>query len=75
MLNTQPIQHPKLAKNQQGYITNKLQNYNKLLSLPGTKLNLTATCYAYGLISTVYTITEEELMAIPELHQAFMNYN
>ena len=74
MLNTQPIQHPELAEKQQGYITNKLQNYNKLIALPGTKPNLIATCYAYGLISTVYTSTGEELMGIEELYQAFMNY-
>lgn len=72
MLNTQPIQHPELANNQQGYITNKLQNYNKLLALPGSKPNFIATCY--GLISTAYTSTREELMAISELYQAFMNY-
>jgi len=74
MLNTQPMQHPELAKKQQGYITNKLQNYNKLIALPGTKPNLVATCYAYGLISTAYTSTGEELMGIEELYQAFMNY-
>ena len=74
LLNTQPIQNPELAKNHQGYITNKLQNYNKLLALPGTSPNLLATCYSYGLISTAYTITGEELSKIPKLYQAFMNY-
>ena len=74
LLNTQPIQNLELAKNHQGYITNKLQNYNKLLALPGTSPNLLAICYSYGLISTAYTITGEELSKIQELYQAFMNY-
>lgn len=43
-------------------------NYNKLIALPGTKSNIIATCYAYGLISTAYTTTGDELS------QAFMNY-
>ena len=51
-----------------------MQNYNKLLDLPGTSPNLLATCYSYGLISTAYTITGEELSKIPDLYQAFMNY-
>lgn len=68
LLNTQLIQDPELYKNHQGYITNKLQNYNKLLTLPGTKPNLLATYYAYGLISTAYTITGEELIMTPELY-------
>ena len=59
---------------EQDYITQHLQGYNKLIAQPGTNPNLVATCYNYGLISTVYTITGDEVAKIPELHKAFLQY-
>ncbi|XP_015068734.1 uncharacterized protein LOC107013307 [Solanum pennellii] len=56
------------------YITQYLQGYNKLIAQPGTNPNLVATCYNYGLLSTVYTITGEEVSKIPELYKAFLQY-
>ncbi|XP_049367981.1 uncharacterized protein LOC125832834 [Solanum verrucosum] len=56
------------------YITQALQGYNKLITLPKTNANLIATCYNYGLLNTVYTQTGDEIATIPELHKAFMNY-
>ena len=73
MLNTKPIQSKDLAKQHQGYITQKCQNYNKLIALPGTSTNLISSCYYYGLLSTVYTITGEELIGIPNIHKRFMD--
>ena len=58
----------------ENYITQYLQGYNKLIAQPGTNPNLVATCYNYGLISTVYTITGHEVAKIPELHKAFLQY-
>ena len=46
------------------YITQYLQGYNKLIAQPGTNPNLVATCYNYGLLSTVYTITGDEISKI-----------
>nr|XP_025883788.1 uncharacterized protein LOC109121374 [Solanum lycopersicum] len=56
------------------FITQKLQGYNKLIAQPGTNANLVKTCYSYGLLSTVYTQTGDEISTIPELYKAFMNY-
>ncbi|KAG5595760.1 hypothetical protein H5410_036992 [Solanum commersonii] len=56
------------------YITKNLQGYNKLIAQPGTNTNLVRTCYHYGLLSTVYIATGDEISTIPELHKAFMNY-
>ncbi|KAG5595542.1 hypothetical protein H5410_036774 [Solanum commersonii] len=56
------------------YITQNLQGYNKLIAQPGTNTNLVGTCYHYGLLSTVYTATGDEIATIPELHKAFMNH-
>ncbi|KAK4708595.1 hypothetical protein R3W88_029520 [Solanum pinnatisectum] len=56
------------------YITQHLQGYNKLIALPGTNTNLITTCYNYGLLSTVYTATGEEISKIPELYKAFLTY-
>ncbi|KAG5595761.1 hypothetical protein H5410_036993 [Solanum commersonii] len=56
------------------YITQNLQGYNKLIAQPGTNTNLVGTCYHYGLLSTVYTATGDEISTIPELHKAFMHY-
>ncbi|KAK4706426.1 hypothetical protein R3W88_034014 [Solanum pinnatisectum] len=47
------------------YITQHLQGYNKLIALPGTNTILITTCYNYGLLSTVYTVTGEEISKIP----------
>ncbi|KAG5584116.1 hypothetical protein H5410_044550 [Solanum commersonii] len=56
------------------YINQNLQGYNKLIAQPGTSSNLVGTCYHYGLLSTVYTVTGDEIATIPELHKAFMHY-
>ncbi|KAK4727168.1 hypothetical protein R3W88_032085 [Solanum pinnatisectum] len=56
------------------YITQHLQGYNKLIALPGTNINLVTTCYNYGLLSTVYTATGDEISNIPELYKAFLTY-
>ncbi|KAK4707050.1 hypothetical protein R3W88_033389 [Solanum pinnatisectum] len=56
------------------YITQHLQGYNKLIALPGTNTNLITTCYNYGLLSTVYTATGDEISKIPELYKAFLTY-
>ncbi|KAK4706716.1 hypothetical protein R3W88_033728 [Solanum pinnatisectum] len=56
------------------YITQHLQGYNKLIALPGTNINLVTTCYNYGLLSTVYTATGDEISKIPELYKAFLTY-
>ncbi|XP_027774289.1 uncharacterized protein LOC114077993 [Solanum pennellii] len=56
------------------YITQYLQGYNKLIAQPGTNPNLIATCYNYGLLSTVYTVTGDEISKIPELYKAFLQY-
>ncbi|KAK4707387.1 hypothetical protein R3W88_033076 [Solanum pinnatisectum] len=56
------------------YITQHLQGYNKLIALPGTNTNLVTTCYNYGLLSTVYTATGDEISKIPELYKAFLTY-
>ncbi|KAG5576449.1 hypothetical protein H5410_056583 [Solanum commersonii] len=56
------------------YITQNLQGYNKLIAQPGTNTNLVGTCYHYGLLSTVYTATRDEILTIPKLHKAFMHY-
>ena len=53
------------------YVTQYLQGYNKLIAKPGTNPNLVATCYNYGLLSTVFTITGEEISKILELYKAF----
>ena len=70
-------QNPK-AKNtkkpDEDYITQHLQGYNKLIAQPGTNLKLVATCYNYGLLSTVYMITGDEISKIPELYKAFLQY-
>ncbi|KAG5631068.1 hypothetical protein H5410_002785 [Solanum commersonii] len=39
-----------------------------------TSSNLVGTCYHYGLLSTVYTATGDEISTIPELYKAFMHY-
>ena len=66
------------AKNTQNpnedYITQHLQGYNKVIAPPCTNSNLVATCYNYGLLSTIYTITGEEIAKIPELYKAFLHY-
>ena len=65
----------KIRKNpNEDYITQYLQGYNKLIAQPGTNPNLVATCYNYGLLSTVYTITGEEVSKISELYKAFLQY-
>lgn len=69
MLNRKPIQSKYLAKQHQGYITQKCQNYNKLIALPGTSANLISSCYYYGLLSIVYTITGEELTRILDIYK------
>ncbi|WMV18655.1 hypothetical protein MTR67_012040 [Solanum verrucosum] len=56
------------------YITQNLQGFNKLIAQPGTSTNLVGTCYNYGLLSTVYTQTGDEISTIPELHKVFMHY-
>ncbi|XP_069154036.1 uncharacterized protein [Solanum lycopersicum] len=56
------------------YITQYLQGYNKLIAQPGTNPNLVATCYNYGLLSTVYTIMGDEISKIPKLYKAFLQY-
>lgn len=72
-LNRNP--RPKDTKNpNEDYITQYLQGYNKLIAQPGTNPNLVATCYNYGLLSTVYTITGEEVSKISELYKAFLQY-
>ena len=58
----------------ENYITQYLQGYNKLIAQPGTNPNLVATCYNYGLLCTVYTITGDEISKIPELYKAFLQY-
>ncbi|WMV38539.1 hypothetical protein MTR67_031924 [Solanum verrucosum] len=58
----------------QDYITQKLQEYNKLIALPKINSNLVKTCYNYGLISTAYTYDGEELSGIPELYKTFIIY-
>ncbi|KAK4709883.1 hypothetical protein R3W88_004396 [Solanum pinnatisectum] len=50
------------------------KSYNKLIALPGTNINLVTTCYNYGLLSTVYTATGDEISKIPELYKAFLTY-
>ncbi|KAK4737412.1 hypothetical protein R3W88_001109 [Solanum pinnatisectum] len=50
------------------------KSYNKLIALPGTNTNLVTTCYNYGLLSTVYTATGDEISKIPELYKAFLTY-
>ncbi|KAK4707187.1 hypothetical protein R3W88_033260 [Solanum pinnatisectum] len=50
------------------------KRYNKLIALPGTNINLVTTCYNYGLLSTVYTATGDEISKIPELYKAFLTY-
>ena len=74
LLNTKPIQSEELAAQQKGYITQKCQNYNKLIALPGTSPNFIKSCYYYGLLSTVYTTDGEELAGIPKIHKEFMTY-
>ncbi|KAG5580285.1 hypothetical protein H5410_050912 [Solanum commersonii] len=65
----------KTTKNpKEDYITQNLQGYNKLIAQPGTNTNLVGTCYHYGLLSTVYTATGDEISTIPELHKTFMHY-
>nr|XP_004244872.1 uncharacterized protein LOC101247543 [Solanum lycopersicum] len=61
-------------KPKEDYITQKLQGYNKRIAQPKTSQNLVKTCYSYGLLNTVYTYTGEEIIGIPELHQAFVTY-
>ncbi|XP_023802729.1 uncharacterized protein LOC111944179 [Cyanistes caeruleus] len=56
------------------YITSHLQRHNKLIALPGTNPNLVNTCYNYGLLSTVYTSTGEEIATMTELYKAFTTY-
>ncbi|XP_023802514.1 uncharacterized protein LOC111943869, partial [Cyanistes caeruleus] len=56
------------------YITQHLQRHNKLIALPGTNPNLVSTCYNYGLLSTVYTTTGEEIVNITEVYKAFTTY-
>ncbi|KAG5570177.1 hypothetical protein H5410_059943 [Solanum commersonii] len=56
------------------YIIQNLQGYNKLIAQPGTNTNLVGTCYHYGLLSTIYTATGDEISTILELHKAFMHY-
>ncbi|XP_070042795.1 uncharacterized protein [Nicotiana tomentosiformis] len=63
------IQNPKTD-----YITQPLQGYNRLIAQPGTNANLVKTCYNYGLLSTVYTQTGQEIATIPELYSAFTTY-
>ena len=58
----------------ENYSTQYLQGYNKLIAQLGTNPNLVATCYNYGLISIVYTITGDEVAKIPELYKAFLQY-
>ena len=74
LLNTKPIQSKDLAKQHQGYITQKCQNYNKLIALPDTSTNLITSCYYYGLLSIVYKTTREELTGIPDIYKGFMDY-
>ncbi|KAG5580232.1 hypothetical protein H5410_050859 [Solanum commersonii] len=65
----------KTTKNpEKDYNTQTLQGYNKLIAQPRTSTNLVGTCYHYGLLSTVYTVTGDEISTIPELHKAFMHY-
>ena len=58
----------------QDYLTQKLQGYNKLIAQPKTNPNLVKTCYNYGLLSTVYTYTGEEISGIAEIHKSFLTY-
>ena len=56
------------------YITQKLQEYNRLIAQTKTSSNFVKTCYSYGLLSTVYTYDGEEISGIPELYKAFVIY-
>ncbi|WMV08106.1 hypothetical protein MTR67_001491 [Solanum verrucosum] len=58
----------------QDYLTQKLQEYNKLIAQPKTNANLVRACYNYGLLNTVYTYGGEEVSGIPELDKAFVTY-
>ncbi|XP_027774284.1 uncharacterized protein LOC107024889 [Solanum pennellii] len=50
------------------------QSTKKEEAKPGTNPNLIATCYNYGLLSTVYTVKGDEISKILELYKAFLQY-